>query len=432
MKKIIKIKHIMAILLIFLMSSIVSAGVETGLPYTYKHFAPDETYTLFDFEEGTGHFDPITTSQDNGTVEFVNVFANNRDQIWSYNDAEYSLMHVYPQNAFFQDDGITPVNYTYLINGRYAASTVVELYIGGYYTGTYGVIEFPQGTNHISFLMSTGHTATVSVFNKQGLPIDTTKVERNIDRVSLPNGPSTWSLVYSNTLKSDIYSIQITATCNDWLIDDLVIGEAIEDIPDVTTDYSYAAERMKLLIGAQYLKHGTGYDLYTGKYYTADEIKTIPLPYIDLDIKPYDVDWDIGIDNPGAILWAFNQESNVVKWYDLNDQMKHDFTEHVDYENIQPGNVGFIDYPEINNEGEVVVGDGLIDEAFIIVEPIIDESGMVFDCIRIIPEAGVHYSNTEHINSLYNTETSFVDYRRLKDNPKGGHKPYKTIPTNKI
>ena len=134
--------------------------------------------------------------------------------------------------------------------------------------------------------------------------------------------------------------------------------------------------------------------------------------------------WGTGIDCAEAMVWVFNQEEDIVNWPDATNQMKHDFTEHVDYEDIQPGDVGFIDYTDIDSEGNVVAGDGIIDEVFIIIEPRIDSFGDPVNCIRIIPEQGVHFSSTEYINTLYDTGTSFVDYRSLKDTPKGGHSPY--------
>ena len=93
-------------LLILMSFMTATAAVETNLPYNgTRNLPPDDSYAFFDFEEGTGHFDSLLPSQ-YADIKFTNIFANNRDHIWSYNDAQFPLMHVYPQNVFFQDDKV--------------------------------------------------------------------------------------------------------------------------------------------------------------------------------------------------------------------------------------------------------------------------------------------------------------------------------------
>ena len=126
-----------------------------------------------------------------------------------------------------------------------------------------------------------------------------------------------------------------------------------------------------------------------------------------------------GIYDEGAIVWAFNENEDIVNWGDIGNQEKHDFTEEVEYHNIQPGDVFFIDYN----------ADSCYNEVGMVVEPVI-YNGETCDIIRIIPGAGVCYDSSKHINMLYDGGIDgFVDYRSLPDDPKGGHSPYPKVPT---
>jgi len=414
-------------LLILLMSSIVSAEVVENLPYDTRNLPLDNSYAFFDFEDGTGHFDPIPTSQHNGTVEFITVFDNNRDHIWSYNDREFNLMHVYPKNVFYQDDGVTPVNYTYLINGQYAASTVVELYPGGYYTGVYGLINIPDGANHVSFLVSSGDYFKVTAYDKKGNQIGYTSVPTTIYRVSLPNGPSTWSLVYFNTTNPDIYSIEIRGQCNDWLIDDLVIGGLTQ--ADQPTDYSWAAERLKLLIGAPHNPNGFGIELQSGAFYPAEDIINNPL-VVNWDSKNKEWVTGEGINNPAAIIWALNKDSNLINNLCINDMASKDFKEFVEYGEQRPGDVAFIEY-DITSTVDSELG---YDEMIMFIEPQYDpDTGAYEDCIRIQEEGGVHYIDSGYLHGLYGADygieiISLFTVKRLPDAPKGNKSPYPKIP----
>ena len=133
-----------------------------------------------------------------------------------------------------------------------------------------------------------------------------------------------------------------------------------------------------------------------------------------------------GICSEAAIIWAFNEDKNLIKNLYMNDQFSEDFTEDIAYEDIQPGDVFFIDYPVEDEETGLWVSDGQYDEVGIIIPPQYDDTGMLEDCIRVIPEAGVHYGSTEFINGLYGTE-GFVDYKSLPDKVKGGKGPYPKV-----
>ena len=105
---------------------------------------------------------------------------------------------------------------------------------------------------------------------------------------------------------------------------------------------------------------------------------------------------------------------------------KHDFTEVVNPGDQKPGDVFFIDYPY--GDGHP---DGWFDEIGMVIDPTVDTDGAIVNVIRITPEDGVYYSNTEFINANYGNR-GFVEYRRLPYNPKGGHSPYKKYPPNKL
>ena len=416
-------------LLILMSFMTATAAVETNLPYNgTRNLPPDDSYAFFDFEEGTGHFDSLLPSQ-YADIKFTNIFANNRDHIWSYNDAQFPLMHVYPQNVFFQDDKVTPVNYIYLIQGRYAASTVVELYPGGFYTGVYGLIEFPEGANHVSFLVSSGEYFKATAFDKRGNQIGYASVPTTIYRVSLPNGPSTWSRVSFNRTKSDIYSIEIRGQCNDWLIDDLVIGGLpLDDTPE-PVDYSDVAAKALTALNALYLEYGFGFDYRDFSYADVEDILNPPpncapglncpdgLEYWNPDTKRFE--YGEGISNVGLVIWAFNSITrelygeSVVKWDTTPSIAKNDFTVPVPIGEEQPGDVYFL------YGGE----HGAVDEIGIVV----DDTSVVTSR----PEEGVTVISKTSIEGTDTPNPDFAGYYRLPGVIHGGHSPIKKHPPNK-
>ena len=158
------------------------------------------------------------------------------------------------------------------------------------------------------------------------------------------------------------------------------------------------------------------------KYYTAQEIIDGDILYWDADTK--ELILCDGIYAEDAILWAFNENEEVVNWKDIDKMASSDFKIEVQYGEQRPGDVFFLDYN----------GDGNYDEIGIFIEPMIDDTSDMVDIIRIIPDAGVHYSTAEFIHALYGTDvgidsSSSMDCRRLPDFPKGGHSPYPKIST---
>ena len=440
---------LIAALLILLMSGIASAEQVEEWPFGKANVMPDHVEgVMYDFEEGSNCGDFNNTFPEIAT--FLTVLGGTVPDGYGPNYPSYNVvggvmcgntrgyMNIYP---YCRID-----NWTYVVNGRSAFSTISccesdTCWTGNCYPTLNARIQLKEGTHYVSFLVSTGSNLYVRVYSIQGSNYNLEHYEtvaRTIDRVNGEPSNFTQFIIYLPNI--DIARIDMRSAFNDALIDDLIIGGAPgylvpEPDPTPTTerrDYSWAAENMDKLVGAPYLEWGMGYNFYVGEFYTAEEIKTIDLPYVNFDYKPTEVEWDTGIDCAGAIVWAFNQESDIVNWADATDQMKHDFTVHVDYEDIQPGDVGFIDYTEIDSDGNVCVGDGIIDEVFIIVEPKVDSYGDPVDCIRIVDGAGVQYSSTEWVNSLYDTGTSFVNYRSLKDTPKGGHSPYPKVRSTPI
>lgn len=429
---------IMAVLLIVLMSGVVSAAQIGEWPHGERNVAPEGIeYAYYDFEEGSncGDFD-----NQHPNVATFQVVVRDADDEWGTDYPSYGRIggsmcgnaRCY-MNIFPYDNG---QDWIYVVNGNVGFNPVCgpNDYFNGLYPGHAALIECKDDTTYVSFLVSTGGRFTVGIFDSRGNRLSYEIMYTNILREG--DNASDFTEYHFHSPDGNIAYIELYGPFNGWHMDDLIIGGAPGYLSgDINTrvDYSWAAENMEELVGAQYFEYGIGYNLYTGEYYTAEEIKTIPLSYIDRGVRPYDVDWDIGIDNPGAILWAYNLESDSVKWYGLDNQMRHDFTEHVDYEDTQAGDVGFIDYAEYDEDtGLYGPGDGYIDEAFIVINPKADTTGDIVDCIRITPEAGVYYSTTEFINAHYDSSPGTVDYRSLKDKLNGGHSPHPKVKSKPI
>ena len=434
-----------ATILILLMSSASAEQVEDW-PMGQRNEIPDYIEgVMYDFEEGSNCGD--FNNQYPEVATFLTVLDGNVPLGYGPSYPSYAAvggsmcgtqrcyMRIYPHPSY--------ENHTSVVNGEvgFCPVSCCEADASVCWTGNCcpnmdARIQFKEGTNYVSFLASNYGNMYVRLYTMKGSNyelIHYEKIETNSHRV---NGePSNFTQFAIHLPGVDIARMDVRAGFNFGILDDLIIGGEpgyLLDEPDLRTDYSWAAENMELLVGAPYLEWGMGYNFYIGEFFTAEEIKTTDLPYVNFNYKPPEVEWGTGIDCAEAIVWAFNQESDIVNWPDATDQMKHDFKEHVDYEDIQPGDVGFIDYSEIDSDGNVCVGDGIIDEVFIVVEPRIDSFGDPVDCIRIVPGAGVQYSSTEHVNLLYDTDISFVDYRSLKDDPKGGHSPYPKVKSTPI
>lgn len=429
---------LIAALVIFLMSGVASADVEIGLPYGYRNFAPDETYTFIDFNDGKYNMIPFNGLLDTESIKFVDYLGTynfighdepaQKLNVWGWADAAHNLMHVYPGGFYYNPDG-SPVDFIYLIEGE-SAGCPTMLWGWDWYPGIDGVILFSNGADHISFIVSTGGNFQGTTYDAKGNIIERLSTGSNTERVYLPDGPSTWTRFSFDSEKSDIYKVHLRGISNGWHIDDLVIGGLT--ISEPPADYSYAAERLKQLIGLGYLQYGTAWDYVIGGYRTAEEMMDDkPDPYIDFNTKSNEVEFGIGINDQDAILWAFNGEGeDHINWWDINKMIKQDFTEVVEDGDQKPGDVFFIDYPQEFADGGYGP-DGCYDEIGMVIEPTVDSAGDVVNIIRITPEDGVYYSTTDLINAQFGN-SGFVDYRSLPANPKGGHSPYKKIPAGKL
>ena len=420
------IKHIMimTMMLIIIMSSTAAALIETDWEYGERNPLPDASYIRYDFESEGTHFNAYA-----GVVDFVSGSENK----WASACIGGRGYHIYPMDFFYNGttDPRTQVNYIYIVNGQCGAQPVIWRCTNvkcEWWPGSEGMIMFPDGASDVSFLVSTGKDLEMSAYDKNAKLIGTSGVAHpNIERV--PPNPSEFTRVSFKTSTPIIHAVIIHSDLiNFWVMDDLVIGGlTFPDEPVTRIDYGWAAERMRELIGAKYHPFGLGYILETEQYLTADEIKNKPYPIWNPATK--EMTLEEGICPEAAVIWAFNLESNLINNLYMNDQEKKDFKEEIAYEDIQPGDVFFIDYPVYDEETELWVPDGQYDEVGVVIPPQYDqETGMLENCIRVIPEAGVHYGSTEFINALYGTE-GFVHYRSLPDAPKGPKSPYPKIPS---
>lgn len=408
---------IIATILILLMSGIASAEIQEEWPFGMRNPLPDDpTYVRFDLEE-----DGVSFGSHQGIVNFVNL----DDNKWASIPIGARGYHIYPLDFFYKyDNGTrTQVDYIYVVNGERGAQPVFWWCNNvkcEWWPGSEARIEFPSGASDVSFLSSNGANLVMRAYDKTGKYIGSSDIAYpNTDRI--PPNPSNFTRVSIATKIPSIYAVEIIAgTNNFWLIDDIVVGGLT--FPDKPVDYGYAAERMKELIGVKFLKHGTGYDYFDEKYYTAQEI--IDGNILHWDPYKKEVKIDDGIYDEDAILWAFNVNDDLINWKNIDKMANNDFKIEVKYGEQQPGDVFFLDYD----------GNKHYDEVGIFIEPMIDDKGKVVDIIRIIPNVGVHYSTSEFIYALYGTDEginiySSMDCKRLPDSPKGGHSPYPKIPT---
>lgn len=415
-------KTIIAAVLIFVaMSGIACAAIEEDWAYGRRNAAPDGIeHAYWDFENGCGNLLPLH-NQHPGVAAFMNVMsAYPGDNMFNCDEPATvydrgRAMHIYPYDFYWMNDERTePVPFIYIVNGHYAfAPRTGPDMLGKYWPGIEALIVFKDDTHYVSFLVSTGCNLYIRLYDSKNNVIHYEHIGCNIER----NGsdPSEFTRFSINMSDKQIAAMKLRGGFNSWQIDDLIVG-GYEGYLGERRDYGYAAERLKELIGAEYLKYGLGYDLYMEEFYPPDMILNEELLYWNPDTK--ELLFDEGIYDEGAIVWAFNVDDDIVNWAEINDQIKHDFTENVEYGQHQPGDVFFIDYD----------ADSCYDEVGMVIAPeTID--GTTYDIIRIIPEDGVSYDQSEFINDLYDDGvTGFVDYRCLPDAPKGGHSPYPKIP----
>jgi hypothetical protein len=409
-------KTLIVLILIILMCSIASASVE-NVPYGTRNLPQDDTYVMYDFEDFYGENLGLMPSElCGGLIQLSTMTVSGQLMEWSHAHVWGRGMHVYPYDHYWDDFNDTNIPYIYIIEGD-TAFCPRTLFGWQYYPASHGRLLFPEGADHVSFLVSTGGRFTVRGYDRHGNYIKSITAEPNTLRVSFPDGPSQWSLVTFES-QTRIHRIDFIGGVNMYLLDDLVIGGL--PLPEGPADYSYAAERMKTLLGADWLELGLGYNLLMGNFYTSEEIINDLLPYWDPVTK--ELKTGVGIDDTSAIIYAFNMNEDLVNWNDIDRMAKHDFTEDVVYTDIKPGDVFFIDYPDEDGNP-----DGHYDEIGIVIEPdTTDPFGNPEDLIRIIPSAGVSLSSSKYIDILYG-DSGFVDYKSLPKTPKGGHSPYPKV-----
>ncbi len=414
--------------------------VEEEWAYGRRNVVPEGIeHVYYDFEEGMNLY-PFKNAY-SGVASFENV-SNSRccyPACSDINEPSYvrlgaqsgpncrCVMHIYPYNTKFSNG--TELPYIHILNGRAAYSPRVLVSGWCYYPACSSFIGFKDDTHYVSFLASTGGNLNVRVYDPKGNYLAARTIYYTTDRIG--DGPSNFTRFTIHAPEGEIGFMTFSGPFNGWHIDDMVVGGEPGYLPESRRYYGWAAERMKELIGAQYHPLGLGYLLHLGRLLTAEEIMDdIADPYYNPFNK--EMEWGIGICPEAAIIWAYNEDIDFVNNLYMNDQEKRDFTEDVAYEDIQPGDVFFIDYPVYDERTDLWVPDGQYDEVGMVIPPQYDqETGMLEDCIRIIPDAGVHYGSTDFVNSLYGTE-GFVHYRSLPDSPRIGKSPYPRIPGKPI
>lgn len=419
------------------MSSIASAEQVEEWPFGQRNVAPDNIeYVMYDFEEGSNCGDFNNQYPDIAT--FLTVLGGNVPTGYGPNYPSYGrvggsmcgntrcYMNLWPYYGW--------KNATFIVNGNVGFNSITccecdTCYTGECYPGTEARIQFKEGTHYISCLASTGGNLYIRLYDMKGSQynlVHSEKITVNIDRV---NGePSNFTQFWIYLPNIDIARMDIRGSFNGWHIDDLIIGGALGYLPDQPIDYSWAAERLKLLIGAPHNPNGFGIELLSGEFYPAEDIVNNPLV----------VNWDYenkvwmtgeGINNEGAIIWTFNENSNLINNLCINDMASNDFKVLVEYGDQQPGDVAFIEY----DTGDTEEGSIGYDEIIMFIEPQIDpDTGAHEDCIRILEEGGVHYADSKFIHALYGDDlgivpTSLFTVKRLPDAPKGNKSPYPKI-----
>lgn len=411
--------------------------VEEEWVYGRRNVAPEGIeHVYYDFEEGSNLYPFKNAHPDVASFEnvFVDWCCGNNEPSYVQEGASMGpkcrcKMYIYPSLTTYSNG--TELPYIHIVNGKTAFSprAIPEWdFMECYWPACRAFIGFKDDTNYVSFLASTGGNLYVRAYDAKGNYLGGSTIYYTTDRVG--DEPSNFTRLAIHAPDANIGYMTFSGPFNGWHIDDLIVGGAPGYL-GLRRDYGWAAERMKELIGADYHPLGLGYLLHSGRLLTAEEIMDdIADPYYNPFNK--EIEYGIGICPEAAIVWAFNEDIDFVNSLYMNDQEKQDFTEDVAYEDIQPGDVFFVDYPELDPKTDLWVPDGQYDEVGIIIPPQYDsETGMLEDCIRVIPEEGVHYGSTEFINTLYGTE-GFVDYRSLPDEPRIGKSPYPKIPGKPI
>ena len=432
------------------MSGIASAEQVEEWPFGQRNVMPDYVEgVMYDFEEGSNCGD--FNNQNPEIATFLTVLGGNVPLGYGPSYPSYArvggsmcgntrcYMNIYPYSHL--------ENYTHVVNGNSSFSPISccecdTCWTGNCYPNMDARIQFKEGTHYVSFLASVGGDMRVRLYDIQGNSYDQIHYETiraNTDRVD--GEPSNFTQFWIYLPGVDIARMDLDGGFNACMIDDLIIGGALGYLPDpdpeptpdptpeptppdTSVDYSSAAERMKLLVGAVYNNITFGYNPVMGTFYTADEI--INGEPLNWDPFNKELSFTPGICDVGAIIWAVNGENNenVINNAYIDNMANKDFTWWVAYGDQRPGDVAFIDYE----------ADGYYDEVVMFIEPQIDpETGVPEDCIRILEEDGVHYTDSEFLHAIYGIDNgvgvqSFMDVKRLPESPKGGKSPYKKMP----
>lgn len=417
-----------------MMSGIVSAEQVEEWPFGKANMMPVHIEgVMYDFEEGSNCVDfknqypeiatflTVLGTQPYGNdwPSYVTVGGNSCGNTRCY-------MKLWPWCGYYTNG--TPFEWVFIVNGRSAFSPMTGPdHMGGFIPGTRSHIVFKEDTRYVSFLACTDWNMYVDLFDRHGNRICSEKITTTVYRTD--KNPSNFTQFSFYSENTDIVSMKIRGPFNGHHIDDLIIGGEPGYLPDKPADYSWAAERLKLLVGAPHNPVGFGYEFQSGTFYPADDIISNPLV---VNWDPEDKMWVTGegINNEAAIIWALNQDSNFINNLCINDMAGKDFKVLVEYGDQQPGDVAFIEY-DTGDTGESAIG---YDEIIMFIEPQIDpETGATEDCIRVLEDVGVHYADSEFLHGLYGVDigivpTSLFTVKRLPDAPKGKKSPYPKIP----
>ena len=412
-------------------------------PFGKRNVAPEGMeHVLYDFEEGSNCGTFINKYPDVATfltVDGCNVPIGYGPCYPSYNTVGGSTCgntrcytNIYPYDN--EQDWIM------IVNGRSGFSSITccesdpdVCWTGSCWPGPCAEIEFTEGIKYVSFLSSNSEILRVILYDVKDNVIHNEFIYSNTNRIYPDPSNFTRFSYYSESV--NIAYMKLIGPFNGWIIDDLIVGSDIGIIPPEPEPpemyiYEWAAERLKLLIGAPHNPNGFGYEFLSGAFYTAEDIVNNPL-VVNWDYENKEWTTGEGINNEGAIIWAFNVDKNLINNLDINDMAKKDFKILVEYGNQRPGDVAFIEY-DTGDTSEIAIG---YDEIIMFIEPQINpDTGAAEDCIRILEEGGVHYADSAYLHALYGTDTgitptSLFTVKSLPDVPKGTKKsPYPKIP----
>lgn len=408
--EIMNIKKILSILMILFLigtTGMASAVIVEDLPCGYRNIVP-EGAILIDFEDAPKYAEQVGDKSFNlwelHHYPGLSFEPMGDAAYWGYAEKGGRGMNIYPLEYYDE------IDYTYLVHGEYGFVPVHhDDVFGQFWPAASGLLRIENGTNHISIMASIGSSLQMKCYDKIGKYLGSSGIAyTNTQRIS-PDGPSTFTQMSYTSTKSDIYCVEFIGRYNNWIGDDLVIGGMIdpEHEPDLT-DYEYVADRAVELFGVPYLEFGLGFDYGDFTYMEVDQFESGQfMEYWNPDLK--EIEMDVGISDEGLVLWSYNCEGEkLVKWSTSPNMMKHDFTEVVPFDDIQPGDVYFLD---ANSDGDADT-----------IGMVITENTPGMDLITV-NEFGVVLMNSD----ITESKQEFLGYYRLPDSIHGGHSPIKKI-----